>query len=618
MISRETVSRIRERADIAVIVGETVKLTRRGRHMVGLCPFHKEKTPSFHVTPENGRFYCFGCHEHGSVIDFVMKLEGLEFPEALRHLAERIGLELEEDRSGDAGAAGARAAKRAAQDLYDVLSLAASWFERQLREHPTARVAREELARRALKAESPTDPVADALQAFRVGYAPAGWDSLATWLRSQSVSPAAAESVGLIAPRKSGGGHYDFFRNRLMFAIVDVQGRVVGFSGRILPDPETGDVDKNTGKYVNSPESPVYRKGQVVFGLFQARQAIRQKNESVVVEGNFDVVSLHARGLRHVVAPLGTAFTEQQARQLKRFAPRAVLLFDGDAAGVEAARKSRQPCREAGLDTKVAVLPKGHDPDDFVRTKGPEALERVIGSAKGMLEFLIDLELDKGFARRDAREQAERVKQVAQILAQEDDPTVRAMAKRYADSVAARMGITDGETLRTLEQLVNRELGVTAGGERRGGGRERSAARDDSVPLDMLGCVLDFPEILLQAEVESSMSFLEGEIALAAGLAHKLLDMNKTEAVESFLALLPQAIHEFAAQRLASPRHTDADQARLEFVENAQKLKRRGVSREHALVVEQISRADAQGDVERESDLLLEAVRKHRERLGMG
>ena len=450
-----------------------------------------------------------------------------------------------------------------------------------------------------------------------MGYAPPGWDNLASWLRTQGISPAAAESVGLIAPRKSGSGHYDFFRNRLMFAIVDVQGRVVGFSGRILPDPETGLVDKNTGKYVNSPESPVYRKGQTVFGLFQARQAIRQKDEAIVVEGNFDVVSLHARGVRNVVAPLGTAFTEQQARLIKRFAPRTVLLFDGDAAGLEAARKSREPCRQAGLDARVALLPKGLDPDDFVRTRGAEPLGHVIAAAKGMLEFLIDVELDKGFARRDAREQAARVRAVAQILASEDDPTVRAMAKRYADSLAARLGVTDAGTLRSLEQVVKRELGVgESSGVRRP--RARSEAREESVPLDMLGCLLDFPDILLEPEVQEAMSHLEGGIALAAGLAHNLLDKNKSEAVESFLAQLPPPIHEFAAQRLASPRHTDADQARLEFVENAQKLIHRNASREQPLVVEQISRADAQGDEARQVELLLEMARRSKERRGLG
>ena len=615
MISRETISRIRERADVAAVVGETVKLVRRGRQLIGLCPFHKEKTPSFHVNPELGRYYCFGCHEHGSVIDFVMKIDGLEFPDAVRSLAERLGVEIEDDRS-EADAAGERAARREAQNLHDVLALAASWFERELREHPSARVAREELARRGLKPETPTDLIADSLQAFRVGYAPPGWDNLVTWLRSQGVSPVAAESVGIISPRKGGGGHYDFFRNRLMFAIVDVQGRVVGFSGRILPDPETGDVDKTTGKYVNSPESPVYRKGHSVFGLFQARQAIRQKDTAVVVEGNFDVVSLHARGVRNVVAPLGTAFTEHQARLLKRFAPRVVMLFDGDAAGVEATRKSREPCRAAGLDVRVAQLPKGMDPDDFIRARGAQGIDAVIREAHGMLEFLIDLELDKGFTKRDAREQAMRVKEVAHILATEDDPTVRAMAKSYADSVASRLGVADAETLRSLESVVRRELGMPTldGGRQVTKQRTRSESREEDIPRNILGCAIDFPEILGHPEVEAAMGVLEGEIALAVGLAHNLLDTNKHSAAESFLAQVPRAIHDFAAQRLASPRHTDAEQARNEFLENTQKLRRRGAAREHALAVEQISRAGAQGDEGREIELLVEAARRQQEK----
>ncbi|MFW5741185.1 MAG: DNA primase, partial [Myxococcota bacterium] len=297
VISKDTIASVRNRADIVAIVGEAVKLTRRGRHHVGLCPFHKEKTPSFHVNMETGRFYCFGCHEKGSVIDFVMKLEGLEFPEAVRSLAERIGLAIEETEGDPAAVRASREAKRAKQGLYEVTQLAASFFEAQLRTHPAARVAREELARRGLKPETPTDSVAHALQAFRIGYAPAGWDNLLTYLRKQGVSPVAAETLGLIAPRRGGGGHYDFFRNRLMFAITDVQGRVVGFSGRVLPDPESGEVDKNTGKYINSSESPIYKKSDIVFGLFQARQAIRQHDHAIVVEGNFDVVSLHARGI---------------------------------------------------------------------------------------------------------------------------------------------------------------------------------------------------------------------------------------------------------------------------------------------------------------------------------
>ncbi|HEU4410969.1 MAG TPA: CHC2 zinc finger domain-containing protein, partial [Polyangiaceae bacterium] len=254
-IAETTIQLVRQRTDLAALVGETVKLMRRGRSWLGLCPFHKEKTPSFHVTPERGMFHCFGCGEHGNAITFVMKVEGLTFPEAVRRLAERAGVEVEETGSERERREEA-ARRRARDDLYAVGNLAAVYFEQMLREHPHAPLARAELERRGLVASSPTDPVATALGAFRVGYAPAGWDGLTTFLREQGVSPLLGEQVGLLVARQSGPGHYDRFRNRLMFAVVDVQGRVVAFSGRVLPDPQTGQVDKETGKYINSPESP--------------------------------------------------------------------------------------------------------------------------------------------------------------------------------------------------------------------------------------------------------------------------------------------------------------------------------------------------------------------------
>jgi len=318
MISPKTISAIRERVEIVSIISETVKLTRKGRSYTGLCPFHREKTPSFSVNPEKGFFYCFGCKEKGTAFDFLMKVEGLSFPEAARRLADHAGIEIEETAT-DAERREADAARRAIDDLYAVNQLAAHWFERQLREHTAANLAWDELRRRGLApAEGgELEPrVRDALQAFRVGYAPSSWDGLTQFFAQQGVSPVVATKVGLIAPRKNAAGHYDWFRHRLMFAILDVRGRVVGFSGRILPDPETGTVDKQNPKYINSPESPVYQKGQTLFGLYQARQAIRQEEEAILVEGNFDVVSLHARGVCNVVAPLGTAFTPAQAKLL--------------------------------------------------------------------------------------------------------------------------------------------------------------------------------------------------------------------------------------------------------------------------------------------------------------
>ncbi len=617
MISQDNVATVRDRADLSSIVGETVKLARRGRSLVGLCPFHKEKTPSFHVNPERNHFHCFGCHEHGDAIAFVMKMEGLEFTEAVRALADRFGITIDETHDPRAEAQ-KRAARRVIQDLYEVSNLAATFFEEQLRTHPDAKVAREELARRGLTSQEPTDAIANALQAFRVGYAPAGWDALATHFTRHGVSPASAETVGLLVPRKGAQGHYDRFRNRLMFAVLDVQGRVVAFSGRVLADPQTGEVDKQTGKYINSPESPIYRKGDVVFGLYQARQQIREQEQVIVVEGNFDVVSLHAQGMLNVVAPLGTAFTSSQAKLVRRFAPQAVLLFDGDNAGREAARKSRNPCKEAGLDTRVATLPDGLDPDEFIRERGLEALTRLVAASRGMLEHLIDLELDKEFSGGDAHQRASRVQRVAHLLAEEDDPTVRAMAKCYADTVAARLGIVDDETYRAVHAVVRQALGGRNVADTRDMTpyRARSTLREESIPLLMLGCVIDYPEILGDPNIENAAAFLEGDIALAVGSSRLLCD-KKESSKETFLAHLSSAIHDFASQRLARPVCRDAGEATTEFLQNAQKLKQRGLSREHAAVAAKVDRAWAQGDLDQENVLLTEAVRKAREKLGL-
>jgi DNA primase len=250
-----------------------------------------------------------------------------------------------------------------------------------------------------------------------------------------------------------------------MFAVVDLQGRVVAFSGRVLPDPTPEELGRarieplgpsadREAKYVNSPESPIYKKRETVFGLFQARAEVRQRESCVLVEGNFDVVGLHARGVRNVVAPLGTAFTSEQARLVKRFAPSVTFLFDGDRAGRAAVTKSREPCREAGLIAKVATLPEGIDPDELARKGGAEAVRGVIGSAQGMIEYLIGVAVHGIQAASDAQTRAQRIRELGQLIASEDDPAVRAMAEQYADGVVARLGISDARTFRALSELV--------------------------------------------------------------------------------------------------------------------------------------------------------------------
>ncbi len=273
-----------------------------------MCPFHKEKTPSFHVNAERGFYYCFGCHESGDAIKFVQRIEGLEFSEAVRELAERAGIQIIEtslraraQAAGGSPAAAAGAVRRR-QRRRALLRVDAA-------RTPTRRSRARGARPAGLSADSPTGPIADALQSFRIGYAPYGWDGLARHLVSAGLSVSAAEKIGVIVPRKTGGGYYDRFRHRLMFAVLDLQGRVVAFSGRSLADPEAVSSPKlgiestaqasaeAPAKYVHSPESPIYKKREAVFGLYQARQSLRAGESCVVVEGNFDVMSLHARGI---------------------------------------------------------------------------------------------------------------------------------------------------------------------------------------------------------------------------------------------------------------------------------------------------------------------------------
>jgi len=623
VISPETISLVRERTNIVAVITESVpSLKRRGRSWVGLCPFHKEKTPSFHVNPDRGFFHCFGCHESGSAIDFLMKHDGLTFPEAVRALADRCGIEVQEDQKRDTTEFDR--AKKHKDDLLAVMNVAATFYERQLHEHADKAYAIEELAKRGLK------PDQDVIQQFRIGYAPAAWDALALHFKAQGLSPALAEEVGLLVPRSTGGGHYDRFRHRLMFAVNDPQGRVVAFSGRALREIKKEPDKDPPPKYVNSPESPIYTKGNLLFGLFQARHAIRRDDVAVLVEGNFDVVSLHARGLENVVAPLGTAFTEEQARLLRRYAGRVVVCFDGDAAGRKATRAAREPCRAAGLTARVASMPQGVDPDSLARDKGIDAVKDAIASARELLRFMIDDALDASFSAADVFERSARVKLVTKLLAEEEDPLVRAQLKPIVDELAGRLDLVrraDGargnqspEAFRMLQAVMEREL--------------RAAQKTPPKPLptsqkagepgkwarrEMVGALLDFPELLSDPAVASACGLLEGASArIVAALAEWTKtspDGEKRLYTTEFLAQMPPAIHAFAAERLASPRLETKDEAKTVVLSNAEKLRSMMSKRETKELSEELRQA---GDWEAELALAEEAARRLKSVRGLG
>jgi DNA primase len=663
MIARETVERVREHTDLVALVGETVKLTRRGRSWVGLCPFHKEKSPSFHVSPERGYFHCFGCKESGSAIDFVMKTEGLAFVEAVRQLAERAGIEIEETRTV-AERKHEEAARRDRDELYGVLAFAATYFEHCLRggpaspfagaPHPYASLALRALEERGLSPSGDggdaTSAVDTALQAFRVGYAPFGWEGLARTLTKQGLSLSVAEKVGLIVPRAqgSGRGHYDRFRHRLMFAVLDVQGRVVAFSGRALPEPGPAEVaripealrgrvevpDGRAGeppaKYLNSPESPVYTKGQHLFGLFQARHAIRRAGEALLVEGNFDVVALHARGIENVVAPLGTAFTDEQAALLRRFAPKVVLMFDADAAGRKATYAARVPARAAGLSVRVADLPAGMDPDELARKRGAEAVTRAAKEAAGLLEHLIDKALDElGMEAVTLDGQLRRVRKVAELLAEEADPELRTLAKAHADRLSSKLAVGGAAPLdlRQLERMLERAL--QAGGapdepthEGPTGPAARSSFGTARIQEELLGALVDAPELVNDPEVRAELDVLEGDTALALAALRRLVDARGAERfglyASDFLAQVPHSIQGFVVARMAAPRFESPSDAKWGALANARKLKRRSLVRENEPEKHDLARAIAEGDTARAALIAREMSERARlrERLG--
>jgi DNA primase len=631
VIAQETLDRVRRDANVVEIVGESVKLTKRGRSFVGLCPFHKEKTPSFHVNPERGFYHCFGCHASGDAIKFIQETEGLDFIEAVRRIAERMGIDIVETAS-DAERRQHAEVRRRQQELYDVNTAAAAYFEKMLREHPLRDVAERELERRALVAASPTDAIADALQAFRVGYAPYGWDGLATHCRETGVALAAAEKVGLVAPRKSGSGYYDRFRHRLMFAVIDVQGRVIAFSGRSLDEPapeklraaglEPSQASEPPAKYMNSPESPVYRKRETVFGLYQARQALRTADRAVIVEGNFDVLSLHARGIKTAVAPLGTAFTVEQARAIRRFTPNVTLLFDPDEAGRRAVRAAHEVIREAGVNALVATLPAGMDPDELVRRQGLDQARKVIEAAQPIMSHRINELLDEEFRNDDPATQIQKVEELMAFINAEPDPAVRGLADGHAMRLLGRLRITHDQDS-SLRQVRGRMAATVRRHEEQSPEkrpqappqpphRARSRDQREELALELLGALLDFPELLDGPEAEQAAVILDGDAAMALAAMRQARQEGAWDP-QVMLAKAAAPIHAFALARWAAPRHERLADAKAELVGNLRKLLSLEWSREKEEVLLDLERAEKVGELDEKTlRRYFEGARKRR------
>ncbi|WP_429885968.1 DNA primase [Geoalkalibacter halelectricus] len=371
-IPDDKIREVQERADILDVVSSYVALKRSGANHVGLCPFHAEKTPSFNVNPPRQIYHCFGCGVGGDAISFVQRMEGLSFPEAVRRLAERYGIDIaEEQRSPEQELARQRRAQ-----LVRINEVAAQFYHRILMaaEEPRGRTARAYLKQRGYGR--------DTAEKFCLGYAPEGWESLTRHLAEKGFETDLIRQVGLVRPGKEGRGDYDLFRKRLIFPIYSARGEVVAFGGRVL--------DQSLPKYINSPESPVYHKSATLYGLHQAREAMRRGEEAILVEGYFDVLALHRGGFSQAVATCGTALTAEHARLLKRYTARVVLLFDQDQAGRQATFRAMEALLPEGLAVAVTSLEAGEDPDSYMAKHGAAALRQCLEAARPVFEVFLD------------------------------------------------------------------------------------------------------------------------------------------------------------------------------------------------------------------------------------
>ncbi|MBA7481496.1 DNA primase [subsurface metagenome] len=429
-IPEETINRIRDTADILDVVSSYVQLKRRGHNWFGLCPFHQEKTPSFSVNQQKQIFHCFGCGRGGNAISFLMEVEKLDFVDAVKRLGEQVGIEVELSGPSDPRR------KATVQQIMDLYELATALYQKNLQGSAGAKV-RDYLVQRGIL------PPTQAL--FKLGYALPQWDQLLKAVADKKFSQEALNKSGLFIAGER--GPYDRFRSRIMFPISSVVGRALALAGRVY------DTD-DPAKYVNSPETPVYHKSAVLYGLHLSRNFIRERDTAIIVEGYLDLIQLYQAGIKHVVAVSGTALTNQHARELKKLTPHIVLAYDGDAAGIQAAIRGGYTLLRGGLSPKITQLPEGMDPDDWVKEAGPEPFLQATQEALPLVEFHV-----RHF-QGNLRETADLrrfLEEGLQELAQVPDPLVREL---HLKELAELTGIDERRLHEALRAIPKRRYGA--------------------------------------------------------------------------------------------------------------------------------------------------------------
>jgi DNA primase len=598
-IPEDKILEIKNAADIVEMVSEVVHLKKTGKNFVGLCPFHTEKTPSFTVSPEKQIFYCFGCGAGGNIFSFLMKNDGLAFPEAARSLARRYGIDI--PRRSLTPEQKKRMSER--ESLLNINRQAMDFFSRSLRHGPGGHAAMAYLNKRGLSAAI--------IDRFNIGYAPKGWDYLLKFFSKRGLPLARIERSGLILPKKDGRGYYDRFRDRIIFPIIDVNQAVIGFGGRVIDD--------SLPKYLNSPETSVYSKSRSLYGLHLSKDSCRKAQTVYIVEGYLDLLSLHQHGIENAVATLGTALTADHVRMLSRYVPRMILVYDSDEAGIRSALRcidtfwkehvdfSRGDVfREEKADTHILVLPDGHDPDSYLREKGAGPFEKAASQAPGIISFLIEQSIDMHGLSTEGKIRI--VTDLKGPLAAINDNVARSL---YIKQLAERIGLEEKIILEEIRKDSSEK-------EKKDIPRQKDSTdrKGSRLEQQIIAMMLQFPAILPEIKKYNVIEFVENSDLRAIGktiLEHQLSSvqqiseiLNHVENPEqqrliSALALVEESWDESGCMKLI-----------IQFVKNGQRR------RDHQ-ILDQIKAAEKENDQEALIRLLREkqklAVRSQNQRL---
>lgn len=616
------IEEVKSRLDIVEVIGERVPLKRAGRNYKGLCPFHQERTPSFFVFPESQHYHCFGCGAGGDVFTFIMQLDRLEFSEALATLARRAGVMLRPPTPQE------QEADRTRRRLLEIHREAARFFQEQL-QSPAGATVRAYLDRRGIRPET--------VQAFLLGYAPDRWEALSAHLRGCGYTESELRMAGLVVEREGGTGSYDRFRQRLIFPIRDLQGNVVGFGGRALDETQQP-------KYLNSPQTPIFDKGALLYGLDQADAAIRREGRAILVEGYFDVLMAHQEGYKNVVAPMGTSLTAAQVRLLKRMTRRLYLAMDADEAGAMAVRRDLEVIREAmderlvpvptaqGLvrfereldgEVRIVVLPAGRDPDEVILADR-ETWERCLEQALPVLDFVLE-QIAREAHLETARGKREAVQQALPLLSEVHNPVEQA---HYVQRLAHLLQVDEraiASELRRAAHTSSKPVPRPTGRER---GGEIPPAEDQGAPLSLLGIrreevvegyflalLYRFPALweYLPVGVDALLSQEEHRVLLG------MLPANPSDLEPELRRYLEDLLARFQGQGIALPLPSDEDTARRALQDCLQRLRALANERQRREYAEVLAQAQEEGNQELAQEVFrqLSVLSQHRWEIAM-